>query len=713
MFNRLSIQLKITALAGLCLLAIVTLLVGASLYQAKRSGEVVKQTSSNMLEQSAELRLQTSGEAQALRIQRDFMSAYHYGLGLAGQVKLLSEQQARGAISARELRQELAEVVGNALKARPDLLGLYIAFEPNALDGQDRQFINAEEESSNASGRFALYWSQGEPGTFDFESMTEEELTKTTPGPSGAAYNAWYTCPRDTRKACLLDPYFDEVNEQQVLMTSIALPIEQNGKVTGVIGIDISLNTLQQIAEKASDKLYKGEGEVSIISPAGLLAGHSLDAKRLGESLDKIYASQAGELKQALATGESAMLSHDDLVRVIEPIRPIPEAKPWGILLEAPKKLVLSRAIQLSDELDERRVSDSVFSVVVGLIAVLSGLVLMWFAARSVTRPILAVAAMLKDIASGEGDLTRRLGYAKQDELGQLAGWFNRFLDKLQPIIADVKRSVQDARTTADQSAAIATRTSEGMQHQFHEVEQVATASHEMSATAHDVARNAAQAAEAARGADHATHEGLDIITETTRSIEKLAADMSASMSQVEGLAESSEQIGSVLEVIRGVAEQTNLLALNAAIEAARAGDAGRGFAVVADEVRGLAKRTQESVEEIRQVIEGLQKGTRNVVDSMHDGHRQAQGNVEHVGKAVSALRQIGDAVSVITEMNLQIASAAEEQSAVAEEINRNVSGIREVTESLSGQAEESARVSQSLNALANHQQTLMDQFKV
>lgn len=213
MFNRLSIQLKITALAGLCLLAIVTLLVGASLYQAKRSGEVVKQTSSNMLEQSAELRLQTSGEAQALRIQRDFMSAYHYGLGLAGQVKLLSEHQARGAISARELRQELVEVVGKALKARPDLLGLYIAFEPNALDGQDRQFINAEEESSNASGRFALYWSQGEPGTFDFESMTEEELTKTTPGPSGAAYNAWYTCPRDTRKACLLDPYFDEVNE--------------------------------------------------------------------------------------------------------------------------------------------------------------------------------------------------------------------------------------------------------------------------------------------------------------------------------------------------------------------------------------------------------------------------------------------------------------------------------------------------------------------
>ncbi|WP_442962990.1 methyl-accepting chemotaxis protein, partial [Pseudomonas sp. PA-3-10C] len=237
------------------------------------------------------------------------------------------------------------------------------------------------------------------------------------------------------------------------------------------------------------------------------------------------------------------------------------------------------------------------------------------------------------------------------------------------------------------------------MEQQYRQVDQVATASHEMSATAQDVARSAAQAAQAARDADQATRQGLTVIDRTTANIGELAVDMSTAMTQVEGLAANSEQIGSVLEVIRGIAEQTNLLALNAAIEAARAGEAGRGFAVVADEVRNLARRTQESVEETRLVIEQLQTGTSDVVGSMGNSYRQAQGSVEQVGQAVTALRQIGDAVTVISDMNLQIASAAEEQSAVAEEINSNVATIRDVTESLSEQANESARVSQALNS--------------
>ncbi|MDG1582695.1 methyl-accepting chemotaxis protein [Pseudomonas sp. GOM6] len=713
MLSRLSIQWKITLLAGLCLLAIVTLLVGTSLYQSRSSAELVKSSSTGMLEESARLRMAARGELQSLRIQRYFMSAYLYGKGFSRQVLFLKDQAEKRFLDAFDLREDMTRQVRTALEGNPELLGLYLVFEPNALDGKDELFADQAELGSNEKGRFALYWSQSTPGELESEAMTEENLSDTTTGAGGTPYNAWYTCPLDTRKTCVLDPYFDEVNGKQVLMTSIAFPLEQNGQVIGVMGVDISLANLQQISDQASSELYDGQAQVSIISPAGLLAGHSRDAGMLGKPLADAFTTQHAAIRTLLSQGQAQALEHAELLQVFEPLLPIPEATNWGVLLEVPRPTLLGPALRLEQQLDEQRTASTMVALGVGAVAILLGLGLMWLTALGVTRPVLGVAAMLKNIASGEGDLTRRLEYAKQDELGELASWFNRFLDKLQPTIADVKRSVQDARSTADQSAAIASQTSSGMQQQFREIDQVATASQEMSATAHDVANNAAQAADAARGADAAAREGLTIIDRTTLSIEQLASELNSAMGEVEALASSSEQIGSVLEVIRAIAEQTNLLALNAAIEAARAGEAGRGFAVVADEVRNLAKRTQDSVEEIRQVIENLQSGTRDVVGSMHSSHKQAQGSVEMVEQAVTALRRIGDAVTVINDMNLQIASAAEEQSAVAEEVNRNVSSIRDVTEALAGQADESARVSQNLNSLANHQQGLMDQFRV
>ncbi|WP_298188924.1 methyl-accepting chemotaxis protein [uncultured Pseudomonas sp.] len=713
LFSRLSIQLKITLLAGLCLLAVVAVLVSASVIQASRSAELVKQASSSMLQESAQLRMTARGESQALQMQRYFMDAYQYGRSAASQVLFIREQAEKRFLDAFDLREDLTRQVHSALEANPSLLGIYVAFEPNALDGKDELFVDQASLGSNDKGRFSIYWSQGKSGDLVSESLTEENLADATPGLSGAPYNAWYSCPLEKNKVCLLDPYIDDADGVKTLMTSIAFPLEQAGKVIGVLGVDISLASLQELSNAAHKDLFDGAGHVSIISPAGLMAAHSRDSSLLGDKLEKAFSEQHGDMLRMVANNRPEVLHHNGTLQVLQPILPTPESQPWGVLMEVPEEVLLARATQLEAEMDKMNTHSSAIALGVGLAAGVVGILLIWLTALGVTRPILGVAAMLKDIASGEGDLTRRLDYAKQDELGELASWFNRFLDKLQPIIADVKRSVQDARSTADQSALIASQTSDGMQQQYREVDQVATAFQEMSATAQDVAHSAAQAAEAARTADQASNEGMNVIGKTTSSIELLANEMNVAMQEVEGLAESSEKIGSVLEVIRSIAEQTNLLALNAAIEAARAGEAGRGFAVVADEVRNLAKRTQDSVEEIRQVIEGLQSGTKEVVSTMHSSHRQAQGSVEQVEQAVAVLQRISQAVSVITDMNLQIASAAEEQSSVAEEINRNVASIRDVTESISSQADESAKISQGLNKLANHQQSLMDQFRV
>ncbi|MBA1202763.1 methyl-accepting chemotaxis protein [Pseudomonas capeferrum] len=712
--RQLSIQWKITLLAGLCLAGIVTLLVGLSLYRMDHSSDLVKASSMQMLNEAAQARIASQGEAQALNIRRQFMDAYQYGSGFARQVLFLREQAEKRFLDAYDLREDMTRQVRGALQANPDLLGLSLVFEPGALDGKDSLFANEQALGSNEQGRFSLYWSQPTPGQLTSLTLPEQDLTDTRVGPSGEPANTWFVCPRTTRQVCVVEPYFYEIKGQQVLMTSIVFPLIVADKVIGALSVDINLHSLQALSQAASSSLYEGRTRVGILSPAGLLAGYSADASQLAKRIDQVDPAQGAELVRLLSDPKLLhILHHEERLKVLASFPPIPGGKPWGVLLDVPESVLVGPARALQKELDQLNTSGTLLELGLGLLAAVLGLLLVWLMARGVTRPILGVANMLKDIASGEGDLTRRLHYDKRDELGELAGWFNRFLDKLQPTIAEVKRSVQAARDTADQSSAIATETSAGMEQQYRQVDQVATASHEMSATAQDVARSAAQAAHAAREADQATRDGLAVIDQTTDSIDTLATDMSAAMRQVEGLAQNSEKIGSVLEVIRSIAEQTNLLALNAAIEAARAGEAGRGFAVVADEVRNLARRTQESVEETRQVIEALQAGTREVVGAMDSSHRQAQGGVEQVGQAVSALQRIGQAVTVISDMNLQIASAAEEQSAVAEEINKNVATIRDVTESLSGQANESARVSQSLNSLANQQQGLMDQFRV
>ncbi|WP_422588584.1 methyl-accepting chemotaxis protein [Pseudomonas sp.] len=245
------------------------------------------------------------------------------------------------------------------------------------------------------------------------------------------------------------------------------------------------------------------------------------------------------------------------------------------------------------------------------------------------------------------------------------------------------------------------------------EIELVATAVHEMTATAQDVARNATHAAEAASHADQAANNGKSIVHSTSQAIAALASEIGRAVTVVQTLAKDSENINAILVAIRGIAEQTNLLALNAAIEAARAGEQGRGFAVVADEVRNLAQKTQQATEEIQAMIQQLQHGTREVVKVMEDSQAKTDDSVKHAAEAAQALESITQAVSVINDMNTQIASAAEEQSAVAEDINRNVTNIGQVANEVASGADEASQASAELTKLAEQQRRLINQFRV
>ncbi|MEG8232467.1 methyl-accepting chemotaxis protein [Pseudomonas orientalis] len=711
MLDALSIRLKFVLLSGLCLLGVIGLIVGMNLYQGNQNNRLISTSSSKMLTDSGETLLLARAAEQAKNLQGEFARSRQIISAFSDQAAGLRTMAAQRGLAAATLREELNLALKTTFERNPEILGLWLVYEPDALDGKDSEFVNDAARAANENGRFASAWNRGAGQAMNI-LIPESDLQKTELSISGTPYNSWYTCPRDTRRTCLMAPYADTQAGQVQLMTTLSMPLIADGKVIGTLGVDLALGALQAAASDAQRTLFDGSGRMLIVSDSGVLAAYRADASQVGKNIGVPLKDEGKAVLAALTQQKPVVLAGDALIRAVYPVTPIAEAPAWGVVIDLPKDVLLADSMKLQTLLDQTQTRDTLESLLVAVGAGLLGLLLIWFTASGVTRPINSVARMLKAIASGDGDLTQRLDYRKKDELGELVNWFNRFLDKLQPTIAQLKQSITAARGTADQSSHIARQTSEGMQVQFREIDQLATASNEMSATAHEVANSASNAATAARGADQASREGITIIERSTRDINALASEVSKAVTEVEALAVNSEQIGSVLEVIRSIAEQTNLLALNAAIEAARAGESGRGFAVVADEVRNLAKRTQDSVEEIRLVIERIQTSTRGVVATMHSSQTQAQSNASQIHQAVEALGKISEAVTVINDMNLQIASAAEEQSAVAEEVNRNVSTIRGVTETLTEQAAESAQISSQLNERANQQMKLMDQFR-
>ena len=332
---------------------------------------------------------------------------------------------------------------------------------------------------------------------------------------------------------------------------------------------------------------------------------------------------------------------------------------------------------------------------------------------RMIRRRLADLADKFNDVSTGDGDLQRRINVKGNDGIDVLGRIFNGFIEKLQSIMSQVVSDSSNLVDVASHLNTISASSNQSAMQQQAQIEQVATAMNEMSATATEVATNARLAADSAQNADQDVNAGMEIVSETVSSINSLAGEVERANVVIRTLQADSEEIGSVLDVIRGIAEQTNLLALNAAIEAARAGEQGRGFAVVADEVRTLASRTQESTAEIQKMIERLQSGANDAVDVMEESHIQARNSVDQASKTGDALQKITSAVNTINQMNLQISNAAEQQTAVAHEIDVSLNQINQASHESVINAGEASQESEKLNQLASHLQELMLQFKV
>ncbi|MBY8058140.1 methyl-accepting chemotaxis protein [Vibrio fluvialis] len=497
----------------------------------------------------------------------------------------------------------------------------------------------------------------------------------------------WFVDAKRVGKLTVTDPYVDVSTKKTII--SIGTPVYENGQFKAAMFYDLELTKLADLVN--SINLFDA-GYLFIVTADGTTIAHP-DTKNNGQKLNT-YLPQV-QLKEG--TQRIEIDGHPFMVNFT-----LVPSENWYI------GAIIDESIAFAAVSDLR--NSSIIYTVIGLVLSVIGLSLL---IKVLMRPLGVLNDAIQDVASGQGDLTKRLSTDTDKEFAELAKGFNIFTETLQHQIKQSKAIGEEIMRGAEQTMGTVHGSAEAMRAQLQELEQLATAMHEMAVTATEVANNAQGAASAAKEADDATIEGSRVVSDTTKSIDRLSAHIEMAVEEVRGLESATANIETILKVINDIADQTNLLALNAAIEAARAGESGRGFAVVADEVRTLAQRTQQSTTEIRSMIEQLQAGASSVSVAMNESKSTAEDAVAKSQLADAALQRIRNAIQQISDMNIQIASAAEEQSLVAEEINNNTVKIKDLSTQVSESAEEANIAMQVQTENVREQDAILNKFIV
>ncbi|MBW3846283.1 methyl-accepting chemotaxis protein [Aeromonas hydrophila] len=661
---------------------------------------IVSQTR-QALEQEVSRTLQFQAERYAVQIADLLQQSYQVPLGMAAQLEGSMAQPDR-LLS----RPQVETLLHSRLQQAGGISSIYAQFEPDGYDGQDASWQAGASHSVVGKGSLEIYFTRDQGGQISqqpVDAATSAAKYDTSVNEFGIRNSEWYLCGRDTLRPCLMEPYLYEISPgNKMLMTSLTVPVLKAGKFAGITGVDMNLPIFQQLAENLGKSLYDNQAEVTLVSKMGLIVGSNRHADKLGRPL-----TEAG---LTAPTGQEQDTETDFILQ--QPVRIDAADTQWWLMLKVPKALALSQANTISNQLgDLLQATQQQQLIAIVVITLLALALLIWFI-QTITAPLSLISRHVSHLSSNEGDLTQQMRIDTHQELIELGGHLNAFLGKLRGMVQGSKQIGQQVHQQAQGMKQTADTMRSSLDEQSLELESVVSAMHQMSTTAVSVAGYAEQAAQESETATHHISTAQQTLSRARTEIHTLVEDMHLADKAVAQVAQRSTNISRILDVIRAIAEQTNLLALNAAIEAARAGDMGRGFAVVADEVRALANKTRESTDEIGQLIGSLQTEVNSSQQLMSTGITRSASTVEGTEQAFEALNQVVTQIQQIHDHISQVATAAEQQSAVSDTINQNLMRIGDAATTLGQEANASHHLSEQLEQAATALATQLNRLR-
>ncbi|MCR3960498.1 methyl-accepting chemotaxis protein [Aeromonas veronii] len=693
-FKLLCLTMGLFLLTGLAM----TLLQSASFSSLRNM--VMTQTS-DALEEEVSRSLQYQAERYAIQIASLMQNSYQIPLTVTAQI-----EAGMAKPELRLSRPQVESLLGSSLQQASGISSIYAQFEPDGYDGEDGNWLGGASHSVAGKGSLEVYFTKDQGGAVAQQAVdaaASEAKFDTSLNEFGIRNSEWYLCGRDTRQPCLMEPYLYEISPgNKMLMTSLTVPVLRDGKFVGLAGVDMNLPIFQQLAENLGKSLYDNKADVTLVSKMGLIVGSNRYADKLGRPLKEV----------SLTLPDGQPVSSDSDFILHQPIRVEAANTQWWLMIKVPKALALSKAHAISNELGTLLVDAQRQQIIAmgGITLLVLGL-LVWFI-QTITAPLSLISRHVGHLSSNEGDLTQQMEIDTHQELIDLGAQLNAFLGKLRGMVQMSKGIGQQVYQQAREMKHTADTMRSSLDEQNLELESVVSAMHQMSTTAVSVAGYAEQAAQESEAATHHINTAQQTLSNARNEIHTLVGDMHEADKAVALVAQRSTNISRILDVIRAIAEQTNLLALNAAIEAARAGDMGRGFAVVADEVRALATKTRESTDEIGQLIGSLQTEVSSSQRLMNTGIERSTTTVQGTEQAFEALNRVVAQIQQIHDHISQVATAAEQQSAVSDDINKNLMRIGDTANVIGQEACSSHQLSEALEQAATALASQLDRLR-